>query len=229
MSEQPQGGYIRQAWLVIVLALVYGAALAGVQTTLGPRIAENKKRETYDVVPLLVEGADRAATRERLVEGAQGKSTVVYQAFSADGRPAGWVLPASGQGFADRIDLLIGLDVRLSAITGLYVLDQKETPGLGNLIAGATFRGRFRDKPTDRPLVIVTSDPTADNELQALTGATISSDSVATIVNDAIANYKNAILKLLWASPTNQKKAATMPARCAHVATKTQKTLNMKQ
>ncbi|GAG46886.1 unnamed protein product, partial [marine sediment metagenome] len=35
-SGGAKGNYIGQAWLVILLALAYGAALAGVQTTLGP-------------------------------------------------------------------------------------------------------------------------------------------------------------------------------------------------
>ena len=75
MSDEPnQGGYLRQAWLVIVLALVYGAALAGVQTTLGPRIAENKRNETYGVIPTLVPGADAAKTEEMFVTGADGQS-----------------------------------------------------------------------------------------------------------------------------------------------------------
>ena len=134
MSDEPkQGGYLRQAWLVILLALLYGAALAGVQTTLGSRIAENKRNETYSVIPTLVEGADVAKTEELTVTGVNGEEQRVYKAVAADGTQRGWVLPAHGQGFADRIDLLVGVDVTVSTITGLYVLDQKETPRAGSV------------------------------------------------------------------------------------------------
>ena len=185
-------GDLRQAWLVIVLAFAYGGALAGVQTALAPRINENKRQETYAVIPLLVPGADKEKTVEMFVE-ADGKAERVYKIMDADGNHSGWVLPAAGQGFADRIELLIGLSADLSTITGLYVLDQKETPGLGDYISLPDFQERFRNKPTGEPLAAVKADPQAPNEVLALTGATVSSWSVCTIVNDAIARLREPI------------------------------------
>jgi len=194
-SLKSEGGYVRQAWLVILLAVSYGAALAGVETTLGPKIAENKRNETYDKIPNLVPGADKSRTVEMLLEDADGNRRRVYQALGSDGSLRGWVLPAGGQGFADRIELLIGLDAPAARITGLYVLEQKETPGLGDYIAGPDFQSNFRDKPTAPPLEVVKGDPTASNEIPALTGATISSEAVAAIANAAIAAVKEAIRK----------------------------------
>jgi electron transport complex protein RnfG len=200
MSEPPkQKGYLRQAWLVIVLAFVYGGALAGVETTLSSRIAENRRKETYDVVPALVRGADKATkTVELVVEGKDGKPVRVYQAVAADGTLQGWVLRGEGQGFSDRIVLLIGLDAQLETITGLYVLDQKETPGLGDNITGERFRGQFSGNPTDAPLEVVKADPQAPGEIRAITGATISSESVAEIVNQTIANLKEPLREGEW-------------------------------
>jgi electron transport complex protein RnfG len=190
-----QTGYIRDAWLVILLGLVFGGGLAGVQGALSAKIAENKRQETYSVIPELVSGADAAKTVELLLEGQNGREARVYKVAASDGTHRGWVLPADGQGFADRVEVLIGLDAGVSTITGLYVLEQKETPGLGDYITGESFRKRFRGKPTDMPVVVVKGDPKAENEIRALTGATISSESVAAIVNEAVANMKEAILK----------------------------------
>jgi len=197
MSETPQkGGYISQAWLVILLALLYGGALAGVQTTLGPIIAENKRNETYQVIPKLVPGADREKTVELTLIGADGKDHLVYKAMSSDGVHQGWVVPAGAMGFADRIELLIGLDAPCSLITGIKVLDQKETPGLGNFIAEEPFESQFAGKTTSEPISVVKTDPAAgSNQIRALTGATISSESVADIVNNAVANLREAIVK----------------------------------
>ncbi|MCK4351510.1 MAG: FMN-binding protein [Candidatus Krumholzibacteria bacterium] len=195
MDEQGKRiSYIGQAWLVILLALCFGAALALVHTTLGPRIAENKRNETYSVIPVLVPGADRDMTEELIVQSRSGSDVRVYKAFTTDGKHKGWVIPAQGQGFADRIELLIGQDVDLTTITGMYVLAQKETPGLGDYIKGEDFRDRFRGKPTDRPLVVVKTDPREENEIQALTGATISSESVTDTINSAIDNLREVLL-----------------------------------
>jgi len=200
-EEAKQGSYVGQAWLVILLALLYGGALAGVETTLRPLIEENRRNETYSKIPGLVgipeplSDADRQriTIEEKTVQGQHDKRPHrVYQAFF-DGALEGWVLPAVGQGFADRIELLIGLDAELSTITGLYVLDQKETPGLGDYISRKDFRSHFQGRPTDTLLVAVKSEPRASHEIRALSGATISSQSVCTIVNRAIANLKKPI------------------------------------
>jgi electron transport complex protein RnfG len=220
MNKQPNRGgliaqawsYVRQAWLVILLALLYGGALAGVQSTLGRRIEQNKRNETYSKIPGLVgiaeplSEADQKTVRiqEQTVQGQQdAKPHRVYQAFFHD-QLQGWVLPASGLGFADRIDLLIGLDAGLSTITGLYVLDQKETPGLGNNITSEElFLNQFAGKSAGEQLVVVKTEPVAGkNQIRALTGATISSESVAEIVNQAIQNLRQPIRQLPLAPTT---------------------------
>ncbi len=179
--------------MVVLLALVFGGGLAGVQRGLSEKIAENKKQETYSVIPDLVEGADPGKTVELVVEGRDGKEARVYKVFDGEGGHGGWVVAADGQGFADRIEVLVGLDRELATITGLYVLEQKETPGLGDYITSESFRSRFRGTPADTALVVVKDDPKAGNEIRALTGATISSESVAEIVNAALANVRDAI------------------------------------
>jgi electron transport complex protein RnfG len=199
MSENAStGNYIGQAWLVILLALVYGGALAGVHVGVSGRILENKRNETYDQIPQLVPGAVKDQTKEHVVEGMNGKTSVVYEARDEDGARIGWVLLGRGQGFADRIDLLVGLNAQLTTIRGMFVLDQRETPGLGNYIMDAErFGNQFVGKRADSPLVVVKSDPDPECEIQALTGATISSESVADIINNTVANLRQPILTQL--------------------------------
>lgn len=211
-SVQQAALYIRQAWLVILLALLYGGALAGVQSTLGPLIEENRRKETYDTIPELVPGANKQNTRQVTVTAPDGKQQTLYQANAADGTQKGWVLPAGGLGFAGRIDLLIGLDPNLSTITGLGVLEQKETPGLGDKIQQPSFRRHFRGQPTDRTLRVVKPSETADPETRidgqivAVTGATISSEGVARIVNRAIDKWREPIRRLRLAPASTPKR-----------------------
>ena len=97
---------------------------------------------------------------------------------------------ASGQGYADKIELLVGVDGGAQHITGLFILDQKETPGLGNKIMEPDWRRQFVQKPTDQPLTAVKTPPSAQNQIQAITGATISSKSVCDIVNQTLKNLR---------------------------------------
>jgi electron transport complex protein RnfG len=196
-DEKSKGNYITQAWLVITLALLYGAALAGIHIGLSPKIAENRKNETYGQIPNLVEGAVTERTKEHKVTTVAGKEIIVYEAIDANNNRVGWVLPGSGQGFADAIDVLVGVDPELNVITGMFVLGQKETPGLGDYITdGSKFRDQFKSKLVDPPLIVVKSNPNPDHEIQSLTGATVSSEAVSKIVNDTIAGLKPAILEI---------------------------------
>jgi len=193
-----KNGYIKQAWLVLTLALCFGGALAGVQLMLGERIASNVEADAESQIPDLVFGPERAAemagkfaaVAETITAAVNGRD-VPYKVYRVTGKDSaqllGWVVKASGQGFADTVDLLIGLDAGAGRITGLYVLGQKETPGLGNKIIDAPWRAQFTGLQTDRKIGVVKAAPVPNsNDVQAVTGATISSQSVARIVNEAV-------------------------------------------
>ena len=179
--------YLVQAWLVLALAVGFGAALAGVQVALKPLIDENKRNETYSQIPKLVPGADKAATVELV--SADGK--IAYKAIVGS-EHKGWVIKAVGQGFADKIELLIGLDARAERILGLYVLDQKETPALGNKIVELKWRGQFAGLAASNEVTVVKGKAASGdrNEVAAVTGATVSSESVCGIVNKAVAEFR---------------------------------------
>lgn len=187
--------YIKQAWLVLLLALLYGASLAGVQLSLSGIIADNKRNETYNVIPDLVPGAIKDQTEEITVTDKNGKATVVYKAKQENGDLIGWVIPASGQGFADTIEIIVGINKSCDSITGMYVLNQKETPGLGDYITGEDFRSRFNSKTLLSPLKVARQETSERDEILALTGATISSQSICDIINKAMDNLRETLLK----------------------------------
>ena len=203
-----QNNYILQAWLCISLALVFGISLAAVQAALGPVISANKLNETKEKVPEILLGREAAAKMEvakqtfqitpRSVTVEKNGIKKMYSVFETrydDGRLAGWVTKVSGQGYADRIELLLGLDPSIETITGLFILDQKETPGLGNKIVEPKWRNQFARKSTQHQLKVVKGGASASNEIDAVTGATISSDSVINIINKTIVDLKQPLSK----------------------------------
>jgi electron transport complex protein RnfG len=117
----------------------------------------------------------------------------VYEARYPDGNLAGWVTKAAGQGYADKIELLVGLEPSAQALTGIFVLDQKETPGLGNKIIEDDWRSQFKGKDTGREFVVVKGGAKAPHEIDALTGATISSRSVSDIVNATVNDLRGSL------------------------------------
>jgi len=201
--EKLSQNFVIQAWLVLLLAFCFSVSLAGVQMTLSPKIEMNKINETRQKVPELVLGAGDAQALSQSgqsldiethnVEVEKNNKKVLYKVFRAmkSGKPAGWVVKSVGQGYADKIELLIGFDNGMDTITGLFVLEQKETPGLGNKISNWDWRKQFIGKGIDKPLVVVKTGSKSPYEIDAITGATISSQSVCTLVNSAINNLKD--------------------------------------
>jgi len=219
-SEQRKAGgtYLGQAWLVLTLALVFGGALAGVQVAWGPIIERNKENEARLRIPLLLgrmseaqldapDGEQHAHTEldklsieERMLEvpragGGANRYGLYAVAGKATRAPAGWVLQTRGPGYAGDIELLVGLDPGAERILGLYVLAQNETPGVGNAIGTAKWRSQFADRPAGISLSAV-KDPTTDGEIQAIGGATISSQSVCDIVNRAVRDLRKVLPQL---------------------------------
>ncbi|MDX9786745.1 MAG: FMN-binding protein [Desulfobacterales bacterium] len=201
-SSRLKQNYLVQAWLVLLLAVCFGSALAAVQMTLGPTIEANKLNETLEKVPELVYGQETAAQLQntqqitiapRQIEVKTPVKTTYYSVYDTakEGKRSGWVVKAKGQGYADKIELLVGLDAGAEKITGLFILDQKETPGLGNKIIETKWRGQFIGKSTLQPLRVTKSGAKAPEEIDSVSGATISSDSVCSIVNITLGDLKD--------------------------------------
>jgi len=206
-------GNLAQAWLVLALALIFGATLAGVQIFLGPIIEANKLNETLQKVPELVLGqalADKMAaenqhldiTRMALSDGAGSAGRRFYTVYEAryQGDVRGWVIKTVGQGYADKIELLLGLSADAGRITGLFILDQKETPGLGNKIADAQWRAQFIGKSVEPSLTVVKNGAGAGHEIDAVSGATISSRSVTRMVDTAVVDLRQQLVSRLHAT-----------------------------
>ncbi|HNX25961.1 MAG TPA: FMN-binding protein [Phycisphaerae bacterium] len=218
--------YFKQGWLVIAISLAFGALLAGVQLTLGPKIKENQITKSYNRIPLLLLGQDKVNGAKIVIAGdkitvdrdgkAETTLTVqkpenpldydVYKVFNGD-KQLGWVVLGKGNGYADEVVCLIGLSPDLKTITGVSVISQKETPNLGSKIQSPWIY-QFAGKAANPPLEVVknrTASPD-NNKIDAISGATISSDSLTAIVNQTVAKFVGDVEKLKFASAAAEEK-----------------------
>lgn len=174
--------WLRQSWLVLLLAGSLGTALSVVEQSLQGRIARNAAdrlaRAVFAVVP------DGTRSEEASADG-----LTAWQVSDKDGNQLGWAVIAETSGFADRIRLMVGLSADRSEITGVAVLESRETPGLGERIREADFLAQFAERPTDVPLEFVRPGQTAEQSIDAISGATISSNAVVRAVNECVASF----------------------------------------
>jgi electron transport complex protein RnfG len=113
---------------------------------------------------------------------------MVFRGYDADGLTTGYAIAAGEPGFQDIVRLMFGYDPVRGVILGMQVLESKETPGLGDKIEkDEAFVTQFDGART--PLIgVKPRDATgADQEIDMITGATISSKTVIKVINNAIA------------------------------------------
>ncbi|NQU76424.1 MAG: FMN-binding protein [Planctomycetes bacterium] len=188
-------GYVRQASLVLILSLVIGVTLAAVNDKLAPRIKANELQAREDAALEVVPGAAKAEQVSLKLTSIDSKPKQpitseidVYRVVDENGKQVGWAVPAQGPGYADTIKLTVGLTPDAKRITDFKVIYNQETPGLGNKITGKAFRSHFAGKTTAKELLAVkqTTD-LGEDEVQAITGATISSQAVCDIIYKQLA------------------------------------------
>jgi electron transport complex protein RnfG len=113
-----------------------------------------------------------------------------YVGFDATGRTLGAAVTAQEPGFQEEVLLMIGFEPSSGTLIGFKVLEEKETPGLGDKIERDTsFVAQFPGLIA--PLKGVRARSGADrSQVQTITGATISSRAVIRIINHAVERWQ---------------------------------------
>lgn len=116
----------------------------------------------------------------------------VYVGRDENGETTGVAISRGESGFQDVIMVIFGHDPVSGKVSGMKILDSKETPGLGDKIfKDMDFVDQFFAGP-DTPLLGVKAGAGKgqSNEIDMITGATISSKAVIQIINNAMAEWK---------------------------------------
>ena len=158
--------------------------------------AEQLRLAVYEVLPdaaryntfYLVDGALSPA----LPAGAkQSDYKAVYAGYNEAGDLVGVAISRGESGFQDIVQVIFGIDPVSRKLSGMKVLESKETPGLGDKIfKDQAFVDQFFDGP-EAPLVPVKigAGKGLPNEIDTITGATISSKTVIRIINNALEEW----------------------------------------
>lgn len=176
---------IRIIATLTIIGVIAGGSLSLVNNWAAPKIAVNQKAETERAIFLVhPEG--------KKYEPVQSKDFEAYKVFDEQNNFFGYSLVYSGNGFQGKIKLMIGLSPALDKISSIEVLEQSETPGLGTKILEAPYKEQYNGL-TPVPVIKLVKgvEPSNPNEVQSITGATISSRAVVTIVNEGIAKLKS--------------------------------------
>jgi electron transport complex protein RnfG len=182
----------------LVMTLTVAGFLSGLlivgafQLTL-PRITANKAAALHRAVFQVVPGSSQLErvilSGDKLVASETG-DPAIYAAYDSVGAFKGYAIPSEGAGFQDVIKLIYGYIPSTKRIVGMQVLESRETPGLGDRIyKDEDFHSQFKNLAVEPKVELIKGKGTEPNQVDAITGATISSRAVVGIVNAGNAEW----------------------------------------
>lgn len=113
----------------------------------------------------------------------------VYAAKDDAGNVIGYCVDVSPNGFGGAINMIVGISAD-DEITGVKIISMSETPGLGSKAQEPKFKDQFNAKKTESDLKVIKSGTPADDEIIAISGATVTSKAVTSGINTASAVVK---------------------------------------
>lgn len=201
-----KSSFLKNCVALLVITLVAGLALSAVNEITKEPIAkaeETARLEAYETVFPDAE-FETPQDLDALLEGGQAAidsvgltgctvSDILY-ANDANGERIGYVVAAvSPNGYGGDISVAVGIDAKTSTITGFSVLSNSETAGLGARCTEDEFVSQFAGKDATS-IEYVKGGGAAGNQIDAISGATVTTNAVTEAVNSALAVYGN-ILK----------------------------------
>ena len=179
--------------LMVVLAVISAAAagtLALVDSFTKPKIEAFKAQSEASAYQQVLAEADSFTEDTELMETVakqpQFSSIQNIKIGTNQGKQVGWVCKVASPGYSSNIVMLVGIKTD-GKIGKVMVLDQKESPGLGTNVTDPSFieQPAITQASAGKELK-VTKD---GGEVQAITGATISSRAVLRGINQVFEFY----------------------------------------
>ena len=184
-----------------ILSTVCALLLAGAASFTRPYQEANKEaEETLNILTALkVPLGEKVSSMElgeiyeaNIKVQEQGKITLyVYSPADAGGKTEAVVVRFEGPALWGPVKGFLALEADMRTIRGITFYEQEETPGLGGEIVADWFRKQFEGKSIldadGKPGIIIKGKgATAQNQVDAISGATMTCDKIQEMINKTI-------------------------------------------
>lgn len=188
--------------LLGAVSLICGVAIVATERSTMGRIRKNQETIMKDSVARLLPGIGKQiiygiepSGELKILPGIEAGGRRFFAGYDASGNFLGVVIEASERGYADVISAMYAYSPDTRTITGFQVIDMKETPGLGNKISSdPDFLENFKHLDATHPITAVKHGAKKNAwEIDAISGATISSRAVGRMLQKSVAEVTPAI------------------------------------
>lgn len=172
--------------VLTAICVVCAFALSFVYSLAKEKIALNLKMAIENAITSLAPDAKR-------IEEIKINDDTVYRLYNAEDKLFAYAFIAEGQGYQGKIKMLSVIDSSLQTLEGIEVIESVETPGLGARIQEDFFKKQFKALAVTPAIEYLKDTPQKGNQIQAITGATVSSKAVVNILNKRIKRLKEQV------------------------------------
>lgn len=176
---------VRFGLILAAICLTATLVLAVTYEMTKPKIDEVLRQEEQEALKIIMPAAD--SFTEKTMDG------IDYFEALKEKTVVGYCIKVVGTGYSGFIRMIVGIDPN-GIIKGVEVLEHQETPGLGAKIAEILpgekephFLKQFKGKPA--------RTVTVKKDIDAITGATISSAAVTDAINKTVGEFLEKVRK----------------------------------
>jgi electron transport complex protein RnfG len=191
MKDIMKNDFVKMITALLIVGVFSGMSLVFVYVYTQQKISNNQNMEMAKAIWKLFPEMDKAVVMNKV----KGIDKNPAEIVDKNSKLLGYAFLAEGNGYQGVIKLMAGIGPDLSTLKGIEVLESQETPGLGAEIAGDKFKDQFNGLEVTHVIEYVKNQkPQEPYQIEAITGATISSRAVVNILNKRIEEVRK-ILK----------------------------------
>ena len=180
---------------ILILGSVYTLMILGIKNYTYPMISYHERIEFKSAI---LDAADIGYNEDNLEEiFDKNIREVENEEFIYYLSPSNlYIFEFKGRGLWGPIIGIITLNSDLETIEGIQIIAHEETPGLGGRITEEAFLTQFvKKKRTPRLEIILRKKSTKNNEVDAISGASMTSAALVDMINDSVENLRKSIGK----------------------------------
>ena len=179
---------------LLIISAIAALLLAFTNNVTADTIAKRNEQANAEARKLVLESAqDFEQVKDVKTDNSKGvEVSDIYEAKDASGNTVGYTLKVLPSGYGGTIELMVGIDSAKGQVSGINVVSNSETAGLGAKATNPEFSDQYKGKPLEELSVLKNGTP-GDTEIKAISGATITSTAVTNGVDAAIEVYNNSL------------------------------------
>lgn len=179
---------VKLGLILFIITAIAASLLAFANEATSELIAQVQEQESNKARQEVLPSAENFISLDEIefnsIVAENNKVKEVYIGKNSADDIVGYTIKTIASGYGGNIEVITGLSAE-GQITGMKVVSHSETPGLGANSTKPEFQNQFVGKSTSSNIAVVKSAP-KDSEIQAISGATITSKAVSSGVNMAL-------------------------------------------